>query len=199
MDLSRKVRQVARRLLQAYGTSRSKKYLWNREFAAGRWDYIGSTPGDCIYSHVERYAGGGSILDLGCGSGSTATELLAASYECYFGVDISDVAINRAREKAERGGRGNRSYFLQGDIVSYQPSRQFNVILLRDSLYYLPVGRIKAVLERYSKYFAKDGVFIVRMAWCDKYKAIVNAIETRFVIVEKQWYENPNVLVLVFR
>jgi SAM-dependent methyltransferase len=121
------------------------------------------------------------------------------SYRSYVGIDISDIAINQARGKTAGNARTNKARFHQGDIVNYGPSQQFDVILLRDSLYYLPLWKVKQILDRYSKYLAHDGVFVVRMAWSDKYTAIVKAIEMRFKLLEKQWYENPKAIVLVFR
>jgi SAM-dependent methyltransferase len=52
-----------------------KRRLWNREFANGRWNFIENTSGDLIYGYIEKYCRGGSILDLGCGSGNTDCEL----------------------------------------------------------------------------------------------------------------------------
>src|SRR6202789_1494825 len=89
-----------------YGPSGRKKLSWEGEFASGKWDFIDNTVGDPIYSHLERYVGHGSILDLGCGPGNTATEL-ASPYQKYVGVDISEGALEKARKKkAEPGGTG---------------------------------------------------------------------------------------------
>src|SRR5262245_18919549 len=100
MYLVRKVRNIVRGFLQAYGTTKVKRHLWNTEFSRGRWDCLDRTPCDCIYPYIEKYANNGSILDLGCGSGSTGSELDAIIYRYFIGVDISDVAIEKARRRA---------------------------------------------------------------------------------------------------
>lgn len=118
MYLTEKVRNISRRLLQAYGPRKIKRYLWNIEFSRGRWDCLDQTPGDCLYPYIEKYANHGSILDLGCGSGSTASDLATDTYRDYTGIDISDVALDKARKSAEKNGRKGKTLFFQSDIFS---------------------------------------------------------------------------------
>ncbi len=70
--------------------------------------------------------------------------------------------------------------YLQSDIFSYVPSQSFDVILFRDSIYYVPRRQITPMLQRYAQYLEEGGVFIVRMASVDKYQDIVEIIETHF-------------------
>lgn len=74
------------------------------------------------------------------------------------------------------------------------------MILFRDSLYYIPRAKIKPMLERYSRYLKPSGVFIVRM-WDagEKYKAILDPIESEFDVIEKCLPERPKSAVMVFR
>jgi SAM-dependent methyltransferase len=194
-----KARSALRALLQAYGTGNVKKRLWDVEFSKGRWDCLDRTAGDCVYPYLERYAGHGSILDLGCGSGSTGNELDAAAYEQYVGVDISDVAIAKAQERTQANRRTDRNRYRQSDIFSYVPDQRFDVILFRDSIYYVPRRHIKTMLQRYAQYLEKDGVFIVRMADGEKYQDIVAIIETTFAVVDRHEADDPKALVLIFR
>ncbi|MGA3316333.1 MAG: class I SAM-dependent methyltransferase [Candidatus Korobacteraceae bacterium] len=190
-----------RGLLQAYGTPSIKKFLWNVEFSGGRWDCLDTTPGDCVYRYVEKYAAKGSILDLGCGSGSTANELAATTYRQYTGVDISDVAIAKAISRTQETGREQKADFFQFDFSSFLPNEQYDVILFRDSIYYVPTAKIGAMLERYSRYLNEGGVFIVRL-WGgggSKEKTILDIIERNFEIVEKYLSEEPKAAVIVFR
>ena len=200
MYLPGRVQNILRGLLQAYGTKNVKRYLWNIEFSQGRWDCLDRTPLDCVYPYVEKYANGGSILDLGCGSGSTGNELDATTYRHYMGVDISDVAIEKARRRTEENGRAHQNRYAQSDVFSYVPTQQYDVILFRDSIYYIPWGKIKTMLDRYSKYLKEGGVFIVRM-WngSDKYNTIADTIEDNFEVVEKYLSDQPKAVVIIFR
>lgn len=200
MGLADRIRNITRKLLQAYGTEKVKSHLWDLEFAHGRWDCLDSTPGDCVYPFIEKYANTGSILDLGCGSGSTGNEVAATAYRNYTGVDISHVATGKAKKRTEENGRADKNGFFQSDVCSYVPTQQFDVILFRDSIYYVPRAKIGPMLDRYSKYLTLDGVFIVRM-WDgrDKHRSIVDAIESKFDIIEKHVSEQSNTVILVFR
>src|SRR5271165_6033684 len=114
-ELLRKARDRMRDLLQTHGTLATKQRLWDTEFAKGRWDVLDTTPDDCVYSRIERSANGGSILDLGCGSGNTANELDGNSFGEYIGVDISEVAIDKAQRRTEANDRAHKCRFVQGD------------------------------------------------------------------------------------
>ncbi len=200
LNLSQRVRNKARGLLLAHGPKGIKRSLWNAEFATGRWEGLAQTLGDCIYPFLEQYGKDGSILDLGCGSGNTGTELSANAYHDYTGVDISDVATDRARKRAEEDGRSEKNRYIQCDISTYEPTRQFDVILFRDSIYYVPGPKHKGMLDRYSKFLKPGGVFIVRL-WTGsgKYSSIVDFIEGNFQIVEKNVSGPSKTVVLVFR
>lgn len=200
MGLANRIRNVTRGLLQAYGTEKVKSHMWDVEFAHGRWDCLASTPGDCVYPFIEKYANTGSILDLGCGSGSTGNEIAETAYRDYTGVDISRVATSKAKRRTEENGRADKNRFFQSDVSSYVPTQQFDVILFRDSIYYVPRAKIAPMLDRYSKYLTREGVFIVRM-WDgrDKHRGIVDAIKGKFDIIDKHMSEQSNTVILVFR
>ena len=159
--------------------------LWDAEFSQARWDCLDITVGDCVYSYVEKAANGGSILDLGCGSGSTANELNPNTYRDYTGVDISAVALDKARIRTEKNGRIGKSQYFQSDVANYIPLQKFDVILFRDSIYYVARPRIKPMLDRYSKYLNQGGVFIVRMDGGNKRGSILEIIERNFDILKK--------------
>jgi SAM-dependent methyltransferase len=187
-------------ILLASGPMSIKRLIWNAEFAKGRWDHLARTDGDCLYPYLEKYGHDGSILDLGCGSGNTGAELAANAYRDYTGVDISDVAIEKAIKKAEADGRAQKNHYFQGDISSYEPTQQFDLILLRESIYYIPGPIMMATLHRYTKYLKPGGVIIVRL-WTSqgKYGGIVKAIEADFSIVEKNVSGPSETAVLVFQ
>jgi SAM-dependent methyltransferase len=195
----RKTRNVARGLTQRYGTQTIKKKLWDAEFSSGRWRCLENMPDDCVYAHVERYAHHGSILDLGCGPGTTGTELPADSYTRYTGVDISGVAVGKARKRAEESHRADKNRYLQGDIFSYVPTATHDVILFGDSLYYVPQRLILSMLKRYAPYLTEKGVFVARI-YGRRYQKIVDIIENHFNVVEQHVYgiAGDEVFVIVF-
>ena len=162
MGVVGRVAHYATGLFLRYGPSGLRKRFWDREFASGKWSFADDTSRDVVYRHLDKYVGRGRVLDLGCGQGSTAVEL-ASPYERYVGVDISEVALKRAREKTADAGRTSRASFACSDFLGYDPDQKFDVILFRESMYHVPIGQVKTILDRYSKFLADDGVFIVRL------------------------------------
>jgi len=199
-ELVRRVRDRFRDLLQTHGSSGTKQKLWDEEFANGRWNCLDTTTNDCVYPRIESASRGGSILDLGCGSGSTANELDESSYRDYTGVDISEVALDKARRRTEENGRGEKCRFIQGDVMTYTPDKQFDVVLFRDSIYYIKRPRIKATLMRYAHWLKDSGVFIVRI-WDGrgKLRQFIEILESHFDIVEGYRHEESDAVVLVFK
>jgi 2-polyprenyl-3-methyl-5-hydroxy-6-metoxy-1,4-benzoquinol methylase len=208
MYIARRALIFVQGFLASYGPSFVKKRLWDKDFSVGKWDFIDNTAGDCVYSHLEKYAQGGNILDLGCGPGNTASELAPGSYRNYIGVDISEVALEKARKRTQENGRAGKNSFVTSDFLGYAPAQEFDVILFRESLYHVPYGQVLAILQKYSKYLNRNGVFIVRLYASDmqkkkiKYrvKRKLDLIEREFDIVEACQYDQPGApTVQVFR
>jgi 2-polyprenyl-3-methyl-5-hydroxy-6-metoxy-1,4-benzoquinol methylase len=197
--------RLMRAFVASYAPPSVKKLFWDREFSSGDWDFLDDTAGDCVYQHVEKYARKGSILDLGCGPGNTANELDAAAYTTYIGLDISEAALEKARRRTEANGRSEKNFFRQGDFLTFTPDWTFNVILFRESLYHVPMGKIKPVLDRYAKFLRYGGVLMVRLATLDHGKrkrrpmAMIGIIEREFEVVEKVEYGDSGATVVVFR
>jgi SAM-dependent methyltransferase len=208
MNIAKRSGNKISSFLKAYGPSNIKKLLWDKEFSSVKWDFIDHTEGDCVYESLEKYVKNGSILDLGCGPGNTANEVAAAAYQMYVGVDISEEALAKARRRTAENGRSDKNFFVQGDFVAYKPTQEFDVILFRESMYHVPIGKIKETLDHYASYLKKDGVFVIRIATSDidhggadkpRPTAMVQLMEKEFDVLEKRRYDDvsrPTVLVL---
>jgi SAM-dependent methyltransferase len=196
--------------LKAYGPSNIKSFFWDREYSGHKWDFADNTVGDCVYSHLEKHAANGSILDIGCGSGNTAVEVAAPAYRSYVGVDISETALAKATQRSIENGRQDKNRFECADFLDYVPTGQFDVILFRESMYHVPLSKVKTTLERYSAYLKDGGVFIVRLFASsrddaegkDKYRptAMLGVMEAEFDVVERRQYPDAGrPTVIVFR
>jgi SAM-dependent methyltransferase len=191
--------------IATYGPSFIKKALWDKEYSSGKWNFNDNTSNDCVYPYLEKYAGSGSILDIGCGSGNTANEMAVNAYGSYLGVDISVAALEKARRWSEANGRAQKNSFAQADFLKYEPGQRFHVILFRESLYLVPLGSVKATLDRYSKHLEEDGVLIVRIATIEKGNqkhrpsAMIRTIEDSFDVLEKGQFGESGATVIVFR
>jgi len=192
-----------RGFLKSYGPSIVKKRLWDEEFSGGHWNFIDETSGDCVYPYLEKYSKKGSVLDLGCGPGNTANEMKASAYQKYVGVDVSEAALEKARMRSRANGRDVKNEFAQGDMLKYVPGQQFDVILFRESMYHVPLGKVKWVLDRYADYLRPGGVFIVRMNTTGgkfgRPKMMADVMEAEFDVLEKRQFGDalgPTVFVL---
>jgi len=201
--------RVAESFLKAYGPTNIKKYFWEKEYSGDKWNFADDTAGDCVYTHLAKFSVNGKILDLGCGSGNTANEMAMTAYESYLGVDISEAALAKAARRSKMNGRQGKNSFECGDLMHYVPKETYDVILFRESMYHVPINRIKAILDHYSAYLNDEGVFIVRLfagnreAINGKDKprptAMLQVMEREFEAVEKGQYPiagHPTVLVL---
>ena len=194
-----KARNFIRGRIQQWGSSSQKRKLWDDEFAAGKWDFIENTSGDPIYSFIEKYCRSGSLLDLGCGSGNTGCELSSRAYADYMGVDISQVALDKASQRSVALKRGEINRYAQSDIVTYAPDRQFDVILFRECIYYIPEGKIPAMLNRYARYLKTGGVFIIRWHDSASEQKLTGLIGSAFTIIEKNIHGPTDPVIVVFR
>jgi SAM-dependent methyltransferase len=208
MHILQRTLTFVRGFLTSYGPPSIKKRIWDKDFSSGKWDFIDNTSGDCVYSHLERFAQAGDILDLGCGPGNTANELSSDAYRSYVGVDISEAALAKAVKRTAENGRSEKNSFVCSDFLAYRPTKEFDTILFRESMYHIPYGQVPRILEKYSKFLKKSGVFVVRLYAGDhrpgkiKYrvKRKLDLIEREFDIVESRQYDSPGLpTVLVFR
>jgi len=191
--MTRKIRNVARGLIQRRGTPAMKRRLWDWEFRHGRWICLDDTPDDPAYPYLRQYVAGGRILDLGCGPGSAGRHLDPTTYRSYVGVDISQIAIEQARQKDSR----RQNSYVQSDLLSYCPDDAYEVILLGDSLYYIPRPDALGMLRRYAQCLARGGVFIVKMHDAPGYRPFFQLIRDHFEVIAE--HPHPPVIVIVFR
>jgi SAM-dependent methyltransferase len=205
LNLVNRTVQFARGFLLSYGNQAAKKRVWDKEYRENKWHFADHTEGDCVYGHLERHARNGKILDLGCGSGNTCTELKDTSYSAYLGVDISDEALAKAAKRSECVGRSNKNRFVQGDFLSFDTTEKFDVILFRESMYHVPIEQIRPMLDKFSQYLADRGVFIVRLYIMRDGKVkfrprkMIDIIANNFQVVERNQYGNNGAVVIVFR
>jgi biofilm PGA synthesis N-glycosyltransferase PgaC len=189
---------VNARVLKRWGAPATKRSIWDDEFTRGQWDYLEHTADDPIYHYLDRYCDHGSILDLGCGSGNTGCEMEPSRYGQYTGVDISEQAVQRARTRSMSDQRHEKNEYVCADISRYEPRQRYDVILFRESLFYVPRPQIVALLERYRSWLTERGVFIVRMCDRKRYHGIVRRIEQNYCIVDSSPAVDANII-LVFR
>ena len=103
---------------------------WDEQHAAvdaARPDHIG--PPRHFAEHAEVFPTVGTALELACGNGRSSVWLAERGLEVT-GIDVSSVAIDRARALADEVGAGARCHFLAVDLDDGLPDGPvFDVVL----------------------------------------------------------------------
>lgn len=191
--------RVVASITKRWGSQTAKQRVWDSEYRNGKWDVSEAqlAVADPIYKFLDRYSLDARILDLGCGGGVTALEM-NSQYREYVGVDVSDVAVASAIHAAALDSkRTDKTSFCVGDISNFVPPGKFDVILFRESIYYLPLHQIKKALNHYRSFLRKGGVFIIRLCNRHKYTAIIDLLERDLQIHEKFAPEDSKTAILV--
>jgi SAM-dependent methyltransferase len=103
----------------------------------------------------ERIPAGGTVLDLGCGSGLPVARDLTAAGCRVTGVDISEVQIRRAR------GLVPAAAFLQADISSVDfDYESFDAVVSFFALIHLPLEDQPLLLRRIARWLRPGGLFV---------------------------------------
>jgi 2-polyprenyl-3-methyl-5-hydroxy-6-metoxy-1,4-benzoquinol methylase len=191
-------------VLKRWGASQIKQKIWNAEYESGKWKAIDPQDAeyiqrDLVYGVLEKWGNASDILDLGCGTGSTAVQI-ADVYRSYLGADISPVAIEWARKNiAQVPEKLLKTEFAVAPIEAFTSQRQFDVVLYRECLYYFALAQIKSILKQHSLFLRPGGVFVVRLHDRNRYEKIVSHIMNAYEVVEKVAPEGDPTIVLVFR
>jgi SAM-dependent methyltransferase len=128
---------------------------WDKRYAAVE-NLWASKPNRFLVAEAETLAPG-RALDLACGEGQNAIWLASLGWEVA-GVDFSEVAIAKARARAER--EGLEAEFLCADLLEYEPSpRAFDLVLLL--YFHLPPADLETVLSRAERALADRGTIVV--------------------------------------
>jgi len=78
---------------------------------------------------IQRHrAGAKTVLELGCGTGSHAFELVKRGY-AITGIDRSAAMVDRATSHAAKVGPRDDLRFAQGDLRDFRANRTFDVVL----------------------------------------------------------------------
>ncbi len=72
---------------------------------------------DLARSILRKVAPGRTILELGCGSGQLAEQCISFGAERYVGIDISNVAIQSAKQRVQNSVSSSKIEFKTGSIT----------------------------------------------------------------------------------
>ena len=126
----------------------------NERFAAetgerrsSRFYSVADDARDHYSSSVLSAKSGDRVLEYGCGSGSMAFDLAAAGAEVV-GIDISEVAVATARDRAAEEGLSSASFEVMNAEALDLPDSSFDLVCGSGILHHLDLDRSMAELAR---------------------------------------------------
>jgi len=132
-----------------------RRDYWDRKYAE-KEQLWATTPNRTFASEAEGLPVG-SALDLACGEGRHAVWLAKRGWQVT-AVDFSDVAIGKARARAER--EGVEIDFRTVDLLDFEPEENtFGLVLVL--FLQLPADERRLVLGRAARALAPGGTFLL--------------------------------------
>lgn len=191
-----------RALIKRRGPRWMRQLVWDADARRGtNLHPVDTGYRSAICDLIEKYSAGGNILDLGCSDGHVCLGLAASAFASYTGVDISEVALQEASRKRDAMGadRASKVRFEVGDIGTHVPAQPLEVILFKDSLYYLTRRDIITALHHYERFLRPEGVFVVQMDNITRHGWIRDLIRQTYKMVEDVEDREQDVMMMVFR
>jgi 2-polyprenyl-3-methyl-5-hydroxy-6-metoxy-1,4-benzoquinol methylase len=138
----------------------SQRHRFNRVYETKGWDGLWGLSElaryNMITGYTRHYCKEPRILDLGCGEGVLQKYFSSVDYSRYLGIDVSDVAIEKAKSL-----ENDKTQFQVGDVNYLKTNDNFDVIIYNESLYYL--SNPKLAIRSLSNNLNPGGIFIVSM------------------------------------
>lgn len=163
-----------------------QKY-WDALYEAGRWNFLHDLPELAHYSVLVGYCHfffpKGAYLEIGCGEGILQQRLKSLNYSLYTGVDVSQLAINKANKFSDA-----RTRFTACDALKYDDDNLYDIIIFNESLYCF--NDCAAVLNHFSKMLTTNGLFIISMHVQSVSDEHWRVIDSQFSVVDSVTIEN---------
>ncbi len=158
-----------------------KKNTWNEQYLEGKWDTLRSNWEDARFDVMRKFMGSysvkGKILEIGCGEGLLQAQLDPVIYSSYLGIDISEVAVQRALYLENSCTR-----YRAADMEEFNPAEKFDMIIFNESLYYAKCPC--STMLKYMGFLEENGVFITSIYETTRNKRLIKKINKFFKPVE---------------
>jgi cyclopropane fatty-acyl-phospholipid synthase-like methyltransferase len=141
---------------------------WDLQHKAGLWSKRQRS--SITVDLINQLSRGGQIIEFGCGEGDLLYLLHAESYSYYTGIDISQIAIQRAKLKASKLGIINCE-FVNDNMATWSGSKNISLILLEECIYYLNGQEMKEFIGRCLNSINDDGAMLVIVHSAEKHAA----------------------------
>lgn len=140
-----------------------KRDFWEETYRVGEWNFLDSkeqSPRHILISGLALQSRSVEmeILDIGCGRATLLRHLPEVNVQ-YTGLDVSEAVIQENRAKFS--GRANAT-FTASDLFLFKPEdKKFDVVVLNEVLYYLPLRQAARALKHCSDLLRDDNSLII--------------------------------------
>lgn len=163
-------------------------------YKSGEWQQLDETVSQELVTLVERTAGEGKVLDLGCGPGTLATSVNRDIVKSYLGVDISSEAIAKAQKRADKQTR-----FEQHGIENWRTDETFDLIVITEALYYVNSMSRLGFLRRCVQRLTTNGHILVTAVEPDRFTNMFAGITNHFEVLEDLTFSEGHRRAVLFR
>lgn len=165
-----------------------KQGVWEKEYRSveNLWGY---TPNHVLSTYIDIIPRSGKILDIGIGEGRNAFFFAKQGYEVE-GIDISETAINRCVEQAEK-------YNLPidakvGDIREYEVKKDnYSLIILSNVLNFFSVEDIVTIISKLKTGLKENGLIYINV-FDNEEPSLLKAKERCKQVAEFTYYDEKN-------
>jgi 2-polyprenyl-3-methyl-5-hydroxy-6-metoxy-1,4-benzoquinol methylase len=163
--------------------------VWERQYRSGGWDYLAGQDEAAHYLVIaefyRRHLSGGSLLDIGCGTGILAAHLqrhAGMAPSRYAGIDIAEEAVGQAASSCPGG------HFSRLDYSSDAAPGRYDGVIFNETLYCFddPLAIVdKSIAEN-----MHAGSLLIISMYGEHHEPIWDAIRTRCDTVDERVVEN---------
>lgn len=166
------------------------KRTWDFEYRGATWaglDSMEAIPGNmAIVGLVHRLCAAPRILDVGCGTGALAELLQLVPNLSYTGIDLSDVAVSRARAR-----NLVHATFEQAAMEDWLPLERYDAVIFNEVIYYTP--HPMEVLARYADALTTCGGLVVSIWRSGNYRLLWSDLEREYALAASAVVESGGV------
>jgi 2-polyprenyl-3-methyl-5-hydroxy-6-metoxy-1,4-benzoquinol methylase len=165
-------KRILWRLLRLIG---AEKYSWDLQYRSGHWDSLSVS--SRTISLINDLSDGSKIIEFACGDGRLRSKIKQNSFLSYQGYDISQVAIDRARERVRISGLQNVKF----DCLSMQSwigDNDVDLFIIDEAIYYLENYELKTFFDKIFKSMSKRGSLIITIHSRTKHNSTIESIKS---------------------
>lgn len=162
-----------------------KKCSWNYKYALGKWDFMKEEK--TRYEKIIEFIKTSpikkpKILDLGCGYGALNFYLKETDYSTITGVDLSSVAISKAKKQ-----NFINSTFITADINKFNINEHYDIVIFNEVLSYLE--NQENIISKFVKNTDTDYLIISLFKNSD---TIIEVVPSKYTLLKKVLVKQSN-------